>query len=100
MNFENEPFQLMKISNTSLNQINSDVQNPYQDKSSTDMTLNQSKYLTSTCWNEKYPPITIDMKKDKYTGRYSFGLISIFVPDSSPFCLTKGVFIQMLLNKM
>ena len=26
--------------------------------------------LTSTCWNEKYQPLTIDMTKDKYTGRY------------------------------
>ena len=62
-----------------------DVRNLYQDKASMDMTLNEFKLLTSTCWNEKYQPLTIDMTKDKYTGRYRLGLNSIFVPDSSPF---------------
>ena len=62
-----------------------DVQNFYQDKTSMDMTLGEFKYLTNTCWNEKYQPLTIDMTKDKYTGRYRLGLSSIFVPDSSPF---------------
>ena len=47
-----------------------DVQNLYQDKASMDMTLNELKYLTSTCWNEKSQLLTIDVKKDKYTGRY------------------------------
>ena len=42
----------------------------YQDESSTDLTLNEFKLLTSTCWNEKYQPLTIDMTMDKYTGRY------------------------------
>ena len=50
-----------------------------------DMTLNEFKYLTSTCWNEKFTPLTIDMTKAKFTGRYRLGLFSIFVPDSSPF---------------
>ena len=49
------------------------------------MTLNEFKYLTSTCWNEKYQPLTIDMTKDKHTGRYRWGLNSIFVPHSSVF---------------
>ena len=62
-----------------------DVLNLYQDKSSMDMTLNEFKLLTSTCWNEKSQPLSIDMTKDKYTGRYRLGLNSIFVPDSSPF---------------
>ena len=62
-----------------------DVLNLYQDKSSRDMTLNEIKLLTSTCWNEKYQPFTIDMTKDKYTGRYRLGLSSILVPNSSPF---------------
>ena len=62
-----------------------DVLNLYQDKSSMDITLNEFKFLTSTCWNEKYKPLTIDMTKDKYTGRYRLGLNSIFVPNSSPF---------------
>ena len=62
-----------------------DVQNRYQDKASMDMTLLEFKNLTSICWNEKYQPLTIDMTKDKYTGRYRLGLNSIFVPNSSPF---------------
>ena len=62
-----------------------DVSNLYQDKSSMDMTLNEFKLLTSTCWNEKYQPLTIDMTKDKYQGRYRLGLNSIFVPNTSPF---------------
>ena len=62
-----------------------DVLNLYQDKSSMDMNLNEFKLLTTTCWNEKYQPLTIDMTKDKYTGRHRLGLNSIIVPDSSPF---------------
>ena len=50
-----------------------DVQNLYQDKASRDMTLNEFKYLTNTCWKEKYIPLTIDMSRDKYTGRYRLG---------------------------
>ena len=50
-----------------------------------DMTLNEFKYLSSICWNEKYQPLTIDMTKDKNTGRYRLGLNSIFVPNTSPF---------------
>ena len=62
-----------------------DVRNIYQDKTSMDMTPDEFKYLTSTCWNKKYQPLTIDMSKDKYTGRYRLGLNSILVPESSPF---------------
>ena len=47
-----------------------DALNLYQDKNSMEMTLNEFKLLTSTCWNEKYQPLTIDMKKDKFCGRY------------------------------
>ena len=61
------------------------VQNLYQDKTSMDMTPNEFKCLTSTCWNEKHQPFTIDMTKDKSTGRYRLGLISSFVPNSNPF---------------
>ena len=50
-----------------------DVRNIYQDKASMDMTLDEFKYLTSTCRNEKYQPLTIDMTKDEYCGRYSLG---------------------------
>ena len=62
-----------------------DVINLYQDKASMDMTLNEFKLLTSTCWNEKYQPLTIDMTKDRYMGRYRLGLNCIFVPDTTPF---------------
>ena len=62
-----------------------DVINLYQDKSSMDMTLKKFKLLTNICWNEKYQPLTIDMTKDKYTGRYRIALNSIFIPDSNPF---------------
>ena len=50
------------------------VQNLYQDKTSMDMTLHDFKYLTTTCWIGKYQPLTIDMTKDRYTGRYRLGL--------------------------
>ena len=50
-----------------------------------DITLNEFKLLTSACWNEKYQPLTIDMTKDKFRGRYRLGLNSTFVPNSSPF---------------
>ena len=62
-----------------------DVQNLYQDKVSMDMTLNEFKLLTSTCWNKNYEPLTIDMAKNAYDVRYRLGLNSIFVPDTSPF---------------
>ena len=62
-----------------------EVLNIYQDKTSMDMTLNEFKFLTSTCGNEKYQPLTIDMTKDIYTGRHRLGLNSIFVPNSFPF---------------
>ena len=62
-----------------------DVRNFYKDNASLDMTLDEFKNLTSTCWNKNYQPLTIDMTKDKYTGRYRLGSNSIFVPNSSPF---------------
>ena len=61
-----------------------DVINLYQDKASMDMTLNELKLLTSTCWNKNYQPLTIDMTKNHYQGRYRLGLNSIFVPDTTP----------------
>ena len=62
-----------------------DVINLHQDKASMDMTLNEFNLLTSTYWNKNYQPLTIDMTKDKHTGRDRLGLNSIFVPNSSPF---------------
>ena len=70
-----------------------DKQSLYPDKATLDMTLNEIKLLSSTSWNEKYQPLTIDMTKDKYTGCYILGLNSLFIPDSSPFKLAKRVFI-------
>ena len=61
-----------------------DVQNLYQEKASMDLTLNELKYLNSTCWDKKYQPLTIDMTRDKYTGRYKLGLNSFFLPESAP----------------
>ena len=65
--------------------IFSDVRKLYQDNASMKMTLDEFKYLTNTCWEENYQPLTIDMTEDRYQGRYRLGLKSIFVPDSSPF---------------
>ena len=62
-----------------------DVQNLYQDKDSMDMTLNKFKLLTSTCWNKNNQPLTIDMTKNAYNGRYRLGLNNIFVPDTTLF---------------
>ena len=62
-----------------------DVRNNYQEKASMDMTLDEFKYLTRICWNEQYQPLTFDMTKDKYCGRYRLGLNSIFLPNSSTF---------------
>ena len=59
-----------------------EVLNIYQDEKSMDMTFNKFRLLTSTCWNEKYQPLTIDVTKDKYTGRYRLGLYSLFIPTS------------------
>ena len=62
-----------------------DVRNIYQDKASMDRTLDEFKYLTSTCWNEQYQPLTTDRTEDKFSGRYRLGFNSMFIPDSSPF---------------
>ena len=61
-----------------------DVQNLYQDKASMVMTLDEIDYSTGTCWKEQYQPLFIQMTKDKYTGRYRLGLISLFVPNTFP----------------
>ena len=62
-----------------------DFRNLYQDKASVDMNLDEFKYLTSTCCYWKFHPLTIDMTKDNYQGRYRLGLLSILVPNTSPF---------------
>ena len=50
-----------------------------------DMTLNDFKLLTPTCWKEKDQLLTIDMTKDKDIGKNRFVSNSIFFPYSSPF---------------
>ena len=61
------------------------VHNLYQDKASMDRALNEIKNLTSICWDKKDQSLTIDLSRDKYTGRYRLGLFSVFVPDTTPF---------------
>ena len=62
-----------------------DVQNPFPDKASMDMTFNELKYLISTCWDKKYQSLTIGMTNVKHTGRYRLGLNSFFTPEKNPF---------------
>ena len=54
-----------------------------------DMTLDEFKYLTSACWNKNHQPLTIDMTRDKFCGRYRLGLNSMFVPNTTPFYIIK-----------
>ena len=51
-----------------------------------DMNIAEFKELCSICWKTKYQPLTIDMSKDLYQGKYRLGLTSVFIPESSPFC--------------
>ena len=48
------------------------------------MTLDELKYLSSLCWNGKYQPLTIDLTKDKKTGRHRLGLKNFFDSHSPP----------------
>ena len=61
------------------------VQNLYQDKASMGMSLDEFKYLTNTCGNENYQPLTIDNTKNKYTAPYRLGRNRLILPDSSTF---------------
>ena len=69
----------MKISIKSSNQTisemynNSIKRNMGIKRNSMGMNLNEFKFLTNTCWNEKYQPLTFDMTRDKYTDRYRLG---------------------------
>ena len=60
-----------------------DVQTLYQDKAFMDMSLNEFNYLTCTCWNKNYQTFTIDMTKDKFTGRYQLLISKICVQVST-----------------
>ena len=62
-----------------------DFQNLNLDKASMDVTLNEFRYSTNTCWDKKQEPLTIDMTKDECTGRNGLGLNSIFIPDTNHF---------------
>ena len=61
------------------------VLNLFQDKASMDMTIGEFKLLANSCWQTNFQPLTIDMTKDKWVGRYRLGLDSIFVPMTDPF---------------
>ena len=50
-----------------------------------DITLNENEVLASTCWDQKYQLLTIDMTKDKFIGKYWLGLDSLFVSQTNPF---------------
>ena len=50
-----------------------------------DMTLKNFLFSTSTCWNEIFQPLTIDLANDKNTGLYRLGLNILFIPDRNPF---------------
>ena len=60
-----------------------DVQNLFQDKASMDMIFKEFKELCSDCWRSNYQPLTIDMSKEIYQGKYRLGLDSIYFPDSN-----------------
>ena len=84
--YQNELSELMVIYITSSNQTISEMFIiSLRIKKSIILTFNEIKNSTSTCWNEKYQFLTIDMTKDKYTGRYRLRLDSLFVPDTKPF---------------
>ena len=50
-----------------------------------EMSLNENKYLTSTCWDKQYQHHTFELTKVKFLGRCRLGLNNIFIPDSSTF---------------
>ena len=62
-----------------------DVQKLSQHKTSLNMTFNDLKTLASICRNKRYQLLTIDMTKDKCTGRYCLRLDSPFVPHTNAF---------------
>ena len=62
-----------------------EARNIYQDKVSMDLTKGEFKHLTSICWNKKFQPLTIDMRKDCFQCRYRLGLNSKFIPNTFPF---------------
>ena len=41
----------------------------YQDKASMDLTFDEFKFLTNSCWDKNNQHLSIDMTKDKITGR-------------------------------
>ena len=60
-------------------------QNLYQDKASMDMTVSEIKLSTATCWDQRCQPLTIDMTKVEYTGRYRLGLSTLLISNTNPF---------------
>ena len=86
MKHQDEFLELMEISTTLSKQIKPEMfKSLYEWKAPIEMTLNEYIWFTVCCRNEKYQSLTIDMTKDKNTGRYRLGLKSVIVPDGSPF---------------
>ena len=101
----------MAISMIYSNQTKSDVQNLCHDKASVDMALNEFILLTSSCWDEKYQSPTIEVTKNKNTGRYRLGPNFLFqtqvlfilvesVKHNLGTLPNKWAFILMWLNKI
>ena len=64
-----------------------EVRSIYQHKNYMDMTPKKIELLTTICWYKTYQPLTIDITKVKYTGRYRLELISMFVQIATLFKL-------------
>ena len=47
--------------------------------------LNDFKFSTSACWNERYQPFTFDRTEDKIFGRNQLELSYPFPPKTNPF---------------
>ena len=82
--YQREEFRLLVISIIFVEANNfRDVQILYQVKAFMELTPNEFIFLTSTCWDENYQPLTIDMTKHNCTGCYSLESTSLFDPDTN-----------------
>ena len=50
-----------------------------------DMRIKEIKLLSSNCWQTKYQPLTTDMSKEIYEGRYRKNLNNSFIPETNLF---------------
>ena len=76
-----------------------DDQNLDHGRTSIDTTLNEFKFLTTSCWDEKYQPLTTDMTKDIFIGRYCLKLNSYSFHIQILFKHSKWLIILNLLTK-